>query len=183
MMPPGEPPAPVPASDELRLLVDDAAQRAAAMLAGIPPETTGSGAAAELPDAIRMLAAPGRTGLLPAVAAHAGLPEEEIRRLLLAYRHGGQPGVAAAHAACPAPYTELDEAVRQIRVHRAFTAEPLEPDDHGVTDPSAQVQVRWGPDGRWYPFTYSRDRWWPAPGAAETAGQAYRAALKARRAR
>jgi hypothetical protein len=130
-----------------------------------------------------MLAAPGRTGLLPAVAAHAGLPEEEIRRLLLAYRHGGQPGVAAAHAADPAPYTELDEAIRQIRVHRAFTAEPLEPDDHGVTDPSAQVQVRWGPDGRWYPFTYSRDRWWPAPGAAETAGQAYRAALKARRAR
>ena len=81
MMPPGEPAAPVPALDELRLLVDDAAQRAAAMLTGNAPETTGpeitgSGAAAELPDAIRMLAAPGRTRLLPPSRRMQGCPRK-----------------------------------------------------------------------------------------------------------
>jgi hypothetical protein len=40
------------------------------------------------------------------------------------------------------------------------------------------VQIRLGPDDRWYPFTSGQDRWWPAPGAAESPGAAYQAALR-----
>lgn len=190
MMPVGEPPDPIPSLDELRLLIDDAAVRATAMLGDgaafdvVASDVVASdGTVAELADAIRMLASPRGRDRMPTVAARAGLADDEIRRLLLAWRHGGQPGVLAALGADPAPHAELDEAVRQVRALRVVAAEPLEPDEYGVTDPSAQVQVRWGPDRRWYPFTNSRNRWWPASGAAETAGQAYRAALRARRAR
>ena len=52
-----------------------------------------------------------------------------------------------------------------------------------VTDTVSGVQVRRSPGGRWYPFTRSGQRWWPAPGASPQADAAFTAALRARRAR
>jgi hypothetical protein len=45
---------------------------------------------------------------------------------------------------------------------------------------SCAALVRLGRDGRWHPFTLARQEWWPAVGAAESAGTAYQAALRAR---
>jgi hypothetical protein len=47
-------------------------------------------------------------------------------------------------------------------------------------DLGAGVQIRLGPDDRSYPFTSGQDRWWPAPGATDSPGTAYKAALRAR---
>lgn len=171
------PPSPIPDLAQLRLLITDAADRAAAML-------TDAYRAAEaddpLVDAVRILAT--REGA--SHAAHAarltGWPEEELRRLVLAYRHGGTGGVTAAVEAHAGEPDQLASAVREVRKHRALAIGELVASQGMVVDSGAGVQIRLGPDGRWYPFTSGRDRWWPAPGAAGSPGEAYQAALRAR---
>ena len=75
---------------------------------------------------------------------------------------------------------QLASAVREVRKHRVLAIGEQVADQGTVIDPGADAQVRLGPDGRWYPFTSGRDRWWPAPGAAGSPGEAYQAALRAR---
>ena len=68
----------------------------------------------------------------------------------------------------------------KARKRRAHAIGELVADQGTISDSGAGVQIRLGPDGRWYPFTSGRDRWWPAPGAAGSPGEAYQAALRAR---
>jgi hypothetical protein len=168
------PPPEVPSTAQLTLLLDDAARRATALLRGEPEPVSDD----PLADAVRMLAGAGGHEFVAEAAAETGLPEEELRRLVLAHRHAGSSGVLAAIE--PAP-VDPGDAVREIRAWRGFADLTAEPGM--VTDLTAKVQVRHGPDGRWYPFTSWRDRWWPAPGAAASPGTAFQAALRARRAR
>jgi len=146
------PPGPVPDLAQLRLLVADAADRAAAMLTDAYPAAEADD---PLVDAVRMLATSERASHAAQAARLTGWPEEELRWLVLAYRHGGTGGIAVA----------IGELVAGQGM---------------VSDSGAGVQIRLGPDGRWYPFTSGRDRWWPAPGAARSPGEAYQAALRAR---
>jgi hypothetical protein len=174
-----EPPEPVPDLGILRLLVSDAAGRAAAMLAGV-----GAAAAEEagepLIDAVRILAAPEGAPHAGQAARLTGMPEDELRGLVLAYRHGGPAGVSAAVGATACPADEMDIAVREVRKRRGLAIGDLQAGSGTITDPGAGVRIRLGPDGRWYPFTSARDRWWPAPGANPSPGTAYQAALRAR---
>ena len=146
------PPGPVPDLAQLRLLVADAADRAAAMLTGAYPAAEADD---PLVDAVRMLATSEGASHAAQAARLTGWPEEELRWLVLAYRHGGTGGIAVA----------IGELVAGQGM---------------VSDSGAGVQIRLGPDGRWYPFTSGRDRWWPAPGAARLPGEAYQAALRTR---
>jgi hypothetical protein len=181
-----EPPGPVPDLGMLRLLVSDAAGRAAAMLAGASAVAgAGPGAAAEeawdpLIDAVRILAAPAGAPLASQAARLTGIPEDELRGLLLAYRHGGTAGVSAAVGATACAADETDGAVREVRKRRGLAVGDLAAGSGTITDADAGVRIRLGPDGRWYPFTSARDRWWPAPGANPSPGAAYQAALRAR---
>ncbi|MFC0864220.1 hypothetical protein ACFHYQ_18150 [Sphaerimonospora cavernae] len=168
------PPPEVPGVPRLTLLLDDAAARAAALLRGEPEPVSDD----PLADAVRILAGPGGHEFVAEAARQTGLPEDELRRLVLAHRHGGSTGVLTALA--PAP-VDPEEAVREIRARRGLAGLAAEPGV--VTDLAAKVQVRHGADGRWYPFTLWRDRWWPATGATISPGAAFRAALRARRAR
>ncbi len=171
------PPGPVPDLAQLRLLVADAADRAAAMLTDAYPPGEADD---PLVDAVRILATPeGRLHTAQA-ARLTGLPAEELQWLVLAYRHGGAGGAAAAVEAHAGEPDQLDSAVREVRKHRALAIGELVAGQGTIGDPGAGVQIRLGPDGRWYPFTSGRDRWWPAPGAAGSPGEAYRAALRAR---
>ena len=172
-----EPPGPVPDLAQLRLLVADAADRAAAMLTDAYPAIEADD---PLVDAVRILATPAGRLHTAQAARLTGLPEEELRWLVLAYRHGGIGGVAAALGAHAAEPDQLASAVREVRKHRVLAIGELVADQGTVVDPGADVQIRLGSDGRWYPFTSGRDRWWPAPGAAGSPGEAYQAALRAR---
>jgi hypothetical protein len=171
------PPGTVPSVDQLRLLVADAAARAAMMLAG-------GDAAAEaddpLVDAVRILATAEGASHIAQAARLTGRPEEELRRLVLAYRHGGPGGVSATVEASAGRSEQLEEAERDVRKQRAFAVGDLAVGPGVIADPGAGVQIRLGPDDRWYPFTSGQDRWWPAPGAAESPGAAYQAALRVR---
>ena len=96
------------------------------------------------------------------------------------YRHGGTGGVAAAVGASECPAEQMADAVREVRRQRALAIGELEVSPGTIADPGAGVRIRLGPDDRWYPFTFAQDRWWPAPGAAEPPGVAWKAALRAR---
>lgn len=171
------PPGPVPDLAQLRLLVTDAADRAAAMLTGAYPAAQADD---PLVDAVRILATSQGASHAAWAARLTGWPQEELRRLVLAYRHGGTGGVAAAVQAHEAEPDQLASAVREVGKHRTLAVGDLVAEQGTVVDPGAGVQIRLGPDGRWYPFTSGRDRWWPAPGAAGSPGEAYQAALRAR---
>jgi hypothetical protein len=165
----------VPRADQLRLLAADAAARAAMMLAGDHP-------AAEvddpLVDAVRILATAEGAPHAAQAARLTGRPEEELRRLVLAYRHGGPGGVSAAAGASAGGPEQMEDAECEVRGRRAFAVGDLAVGPGVIADPGAGVQIRLGPDDRWYPFTSGQDRWWPAPGASESPGAAYQAALR-----
>lgn len=175
-----ETPPPVPDLDYLNLLVNDAAGRAAAMLAGAYPAADAAEDDDPLLDAVRLLATPEGSPHTGRAARLTGLAADELRGLVLAYRHGGTGGVAAAVGAPPCPADRMADAVREVRGQRALAIGELEVSQGTIADPGAGVRIRLGPDDRWYPFTFAQGRWWPAPGAAEPPGVAWQAALRAR---
>ena len=170
-------PAPLPDPDTLELIVGDAARRAAALGGGEPDPRDED----PLVDAIRLLAQAPTPELHQALCRNCGLAETDVRRLLLAFRHGGTAGVHAAIGATALADERVREAAR--RVTRHIVAAELAVTAGILTDPVRGVQIRYGPDGRWYPFTQSGQRWWPAPGASVRADAAFAAAIRARRAR
>lgn len=170
-----ETPPGVPGTGLLELLAADAAGRAAAMLAGSATETEDP-----LVDAVRLLATAAGAPHTAAAARLTGIPEDDLRRLTLAYRHGGAGGVAAALAATPCGTEELAAAVGEVRRRRTFAVGDLTVEAGAITDAGAGVRLRLGPDGRWYPFTLARKQWWSAIGANDSAGAAYQAGVRAR---
>jgi hypothetical protein len=89
--------------------------------------------------------------------------------------------VHAAIGATPLADERVEEAARRV-TRPAVTAE-LDATAGIITDTVSGIQIRHGPDGRWYPFTRSGQRWWPASGASPEADAAFAAAMRARRAR
>jgi hypothetical protein len=170
-----ETPPGVPDKELLELLAADAAGRATAMLAGSTMHTEDP-----LIDAVRMLATASGTRHTTQAAQLTGIPEDDLRRLILAYRHGGTAGVSAARAATPCDTEEMAAAVDEVRRRRTFAVGELSVDPGTITDTGAGIRLRLGPDGRWYPFTLARKQWWPATGANASAGAAYQAAAHAR---
>lgn len=170
-----ETPPGVPGTGLLELLAADAAERAAAMLAGSATETEDP-----LVDAVRLLATTAGAPHAGTTARLTGIPEDDLRRLVLAYRHGGTAGVAAALAPTPCGAEEMAAAVDEVRRRRTFAVDELSVEAGAITEVGAGVRLRLGPDGRWYPFTLARTQWWPATGANASAGAAYQAAVRAR---
>lgn len=170
-----EAPPGVPGTELLDLLAADAADRAAALLAGDSAEPQDP-----LIDAVRLLAGAASAAHTARAAELTGIPEEELRRLVLGYRHGGAAGAAATRAAAPCGTQELAEAVAEVRHRRAFAVGELLVEAGTITDSGAGVRIRMGPDRRWYPFTLARRQWWPASGASASAGAAYQTAVRAR---
>lgn len=181
-----ETPPGVPDRALLELLAADAAERAAAMLASDATQTR-AGQATQLQDplvdAVRLLATGAGAPQVPAAARLTGVPEDDLRRLVLAYRHGGTGGVAAALAPTPCGREEMTAAVDEVRRRCGLAVGELSVDEGAITDARAGVRLRRGPDGRWYPFTLARTQWWPALGANASAGTAYQSAVRARSAR
>lgn len=173
------PPPGLPDKAALELLVTDGAARAVAMLTAAE--------ASELPgnddpliDAVRMLATPAGAAYVQEAARLAGFAEGELRRLVLAYRYGGAGGAAATLGPAECGDAELEAAAAEVTRQRVLAIGDLTVSPGTITDPGAGVRIRLGPDSRWHPFTLARQEWWPAAGAAESAGTAYQAALRAR---
>ncbi|MFE8935948.1 hypothetical protein ACFYNX_00430 [Streptomyces sp. NPDC007872] len=170
-----EPPAPLPDLAALRALVRDAARRAASLLQGHVPEAHDTAA-----DIVRFTVGTGGAHLETA-AAHLGLTPLRMRHLTAAYHHGGPHGVAACLSPRPADPAVLAGAEAAIRPLRPFAEPPVERRRDRLTDPPAGVELRHGPDGRWYPYAHLHGAWQPVAGPHRDPVRAYRAARLALR--
>ncbi|OKJ32477.1 hypothetical protein [Streptomyces sp. CB01580] len=175
-----DPPAPCPPARELAWMTEDAADRARALLAG-------TGAAGrphdELADVVRVLATPDGVHRIPDAVRATGRDEAALRTSMIGYRHGGPAGAHAALAPAPVPDAVLERARDAVRASRALSLGGIDVVDGALTDTTAGVQLRPGPDGRWFPFTSFGGEWRPAAGCSADPVEAYRAARRARTAR
>lgn len=172
-------PHPGPRARDLAQMTADAATRAQALLAG-----TTTAPHDELADIIRILASPDGTDQLPAAQHATGIPEPTLRAMMIGYHHGGPAGAHATLMATPATTDVLERARKAVTTSRAVGLGTITTDGDALTDATAGVQIRLGPDGCWYPFTLWRaDEWRPAPGACDDPAEAFRAARRARAAR
>ncbi|MFF3730924.1 hypothetical protein ACFYXM_11525 [Streptomyces sp. NPDC002476] len=172
-----QPPDPIPLLSTLRLLSHDAAARAARLLAGqgTPRLETG-------PDIARFLTMHGTTHLDTA-ARHLGLTPPEVRHLIAAYEHGGEHGAIVYLTPCPASHEALQQARDALQRLRPSPHTALDQQDNRLTDVPARVQIRFGPDHRWYPYRNSFSAWQPAPGPDPDPATAYKSARAALRSR
>ncbi|WP_030578307.1 hypothetical protein [Streptomyces anulatus] len=168
-----------PRTQDLTRMTADAAARARSLLAG-----TAAAPHDELADILRILASPDGADHLAAAQHATGIPEATLRAMMIGYRHGGPAGAHATLAATPATTNALERAREAVHVSRAVGLGTITIDASTLTDTTAGVQIRPGPDGRWYPFTLWRaNEWRPAPGACDDPAEAFRAARRARAAR
>lgn len=177
-----EPPSPAPPAPALRLLAEDAAARAAALLddPAAPPGEHGD----PLIDAVRLLATYD-TGLPADAATEAAgrfhLTGRQLRHLIVAFQHGGPEGAYVTAYDQPTDPDVLAAAEQAIQPLRPAPTAPLERDHHRLTDAAARVQLRHSPSGHWYPYTFWLEDWQPVPGHAPNPATSYKAALRARR--
>ncbi|QEV22183.1 hypothetical protein CP975_08505 [Streptomyces alboniger] len=166
---PGEPPvlpslpgAPDPTS--LEFLVTDAAARAHAFLTtGADPFT----AASPWHDAVRLAAChPGLTGRrtfsrpFAELARSVGRTPADLSRAAAAWRQGGEEGLAVLETPWDPPAGPFDRArgslagadLPRMTIHR-----------NTLTNAEASLQIRYGRDGRWYPYRSEpgAEDWWP----------------------
>ncbi len=170
-------PTPPPGvSPGIASMVTTAAQRAQDVLRGAAVEELDP-----LTDAARHLSTPGGAPLLEAVASRLGRHPAEVRSLVLAYRHGGPAGVRVADGPLPADGETVERAVAAIIAAQPTARGSLRASGNQVTSDSAEVQLRLGPDGRWYPFAVGlAGGWQPVPGPSHDPVAAYRAARTVR---
>ncbi|MER5352638.1 hypothetical protein ABT093_20180 [Kitasatospora sp. NPDC002551] len=175
-------PLPVPppqVTPGIEALLADAAQRARAILDGAPVADLDA-----LTDTIRYLATPIGAPSLENVASRLNRPVADVRRLVLAQRHGGPAGVHAADGPLPADPAVVDRALADIIAAQPTARGSLQADGNRITNDHAGVQLRLGPDSRWHPFVAGlTGAWQPAPGPSADAVAAYRAARTTRLAR
>ncbi|MFI2370713.1 SWF or SNF family helicase [Streptomyces sp. NPDC018833] len=173
------PPAPGVDPSALEFLVEDAAARALLLLmrALAPGHEEHPPPPALTPDqdAVRMAASSPGPVVAGRIAAGTGRGRAELDLAVRAWRHGGAAGLhvleedfAPDPALAARAATALDEAWAETdasgrpRLRAAGAAR--------WTVVGAQVQLRLGPDGRWWPYRRERSVWAPAgPASADPA--------------
>ncbi|MEV7123744.1 hypothetical protein [Kitasatospora griseola] len=151
-----------------------AAARAQAALSSRTIELAGT----PLTDVVRHLATPQGAALAEVVAERLGRPLVEVRRLVVAHRHGGQSGVLATEGAGEADPETVAQAVAVIAAAQPTLRGSLVAEDNRVEAGGAQVRLV---EGRWFPFAAVRGGvWQPVAGASADPAAAFRAARTAR---
>ncbi|MET8678024.1 SWIM zinc finger family protein [Streptomyces sp. NPDC004647] len=178
-----------PDSSALEFLAIDAASRAQTFLTtGAGPFGSSSSASAPLPsassavssiasapfgspstwhDAVRLAAThPHLTGrrsfspLFSSLAAGTDHTPQDLARAAAAWRQGGPEGLAVLETPWDPPAGDFDRA-RSALAAADFPRMTIW--RNHLTDPSRAIQLRYGRDGRWYPYRSDegRDDWWP----------------------
>lgn len=139
-------------------LVADAAARARAVLTGRDEP----GELDERQDAVRVAAAYPDPRLRRRLATAAG-GEAELARAAQAWRYGGADGLATLRTPWSPPQRELARA--RTALEAAWEGD--DPPEVRVwrnrwTFTGRDVQLRYGRDGRWYPYRDEAGEWWPS---------------------
>jgi hypothetical protein len=153
------------ATTDLERLTTDAATRAARLLAG----DTADLYLTQHQDAARIAASGPGPEWFHRLIVNTGVKPDAFARLTRAWRHGGPTGLAvaeqphtpdpvtmkAARTVLTGALTEMTTAPVSLRTWR----NRLTLTDHGI-------QLRFGPDARWYPYLQDDDGdWWPSAAA------------------
>ncbi|MFB8236209.1 hypothetical protein ACFC58_06615 [Kitasatospora purpeofusca] len=171
-------PAPPPGvSPGIAGIVAAASHRAQSLLQGADVQELD-----DLTDAVRHLSTPVGAPLLEEVASRLGRKPAEVRLLVLAYRHGGPVGVRVATDPMPANSEVVKRAAAAVVSAQPTARGSLQARGNRITNSTVGVQLRLGPDARWYPFAVSlAGGWQAAPGPSSDPVAAYRAARSVRR--
>ncbi|MFI0240438.1 SWIM zinc finger family protein [Streptomyces sp. NPDC016845] len=146
--------------DDLSALAADTARRARQLLAG---DTT-SVHLAQRHDAVRLAASHDTAGWSDALQLGTGLGALELARLIRAWRHGGPVGVTVAEQdtlAAPAVVAAARTALSAALADMTDEPVPIKTWRSRLTLGATGLQLRAGPDGRWYPYAEEDGQWWP----------------------
>ncbi|WPB88739.1 SWIM zinc finger family protein [Streptomyces malaysiensis] len=182
---PGRPPALAGGTDPaegldvaaLEFLAADAAVRAQRLLAeALAPGHATTPVPAVLTvweDTVRLTAAGPPAPIAARLAAGCGRDRTDLARAVRAWEHGG----AAALTVLDDEWTPDAETLARARAQLAAAWEEdeqtprLRATGNRWTVVGTDLQVRYGRDGRWWPYRRERGRWWPAgPAGHDPAG-------------
>lgn len=160
---------------DLEHLMTDAAIRAARILAG---DTT-SLHLTQHQDAVRIAASSSGPEWFHHLIQNTGAKPTAFARLTHAWRHGGPTGITVAehpHTPDPTTMTAARTALAKALAEMTPVPVPLRAWRNRLTLTDHGIQLRLGPDARWYPYLQDAEgEWWPtapadaAPVAALTA--------------
>lgn len=160
-------PVPPPSDSGLSLtnlerLMADAAARATQLLSG---DTTCLHLT-QHQDAVRIAASSPGPEWFHNLIQNTGTKPTAFARLVRAWRHGGPTGLSVAeqpHTPDPAVMAAARTVLTMTLAEMATDPVPLRAWRNRLTLPGQGIQLRLGPDARWYPYLQDDDReWWPA---------------------
>ncbi|WP_423835643.1 SWF or SNF family helicase [Streptomyces tubbatahanensis] len=169
--------------DALGFLVSDAGARARRMLAKARSQGY---ADSPLPrpltqweDAARLAASRPGQEVTARLAAGCGRREEELARAAAAWSFGGADALTVLDEEWSPAAAVLMRAQQQLDAVRAEGELPCALRSTGAhwSAEGADAQLRFGPDGRWWPYRRRRGRWWPAGGPERNPAEALTTAL------
>ncbi|MEV3930952.1 SWIM zinc finger family protein [Streptomyces sp. NPDC049944] len=147
---------------DLERLMTDTAARAARLLAG---DTAGLHLT-QHQDAVRIAASGPGPEWFHRLVQNTGTRPIAFARLTRAWRHGGPTGLIVAeqpHTPDPVVMTAARTALTAALVEMAPGPAPLRAWRNRLTLTDHGIQLRLGPDARWYPCLRDDDgQWWPA---------------------
>ncbi|MBV9024073.1 MAG: SWIM zinc finger family protein [Streptomycetaceae bacterium] len=149
------------AAADLERLIADAAGRAARLLAG---DTT-TMELTQRQDAVRIAADRPGPEWFHNLIQGTGAKPAEFARLTRAWRHGGPVGTIVAeqpHTPDPAKMAVARTALTQALAEMTDHPVPLKAWRNRITLADRGLQLRLGPDARWYPYRQDDGEWWPA---------------------
>ncbi|MEU8682511.1 SWF or SNF family helicase [Streptomyces sp. NPDC048611] len=173
----GTPPAPGVEVAALEFLIGDAAARARRMLADASADGHPDGppppALTPAQDAVRMAAAGAGAAISARLAAGSGRDPRSMASAVRAWELGGAAGLAALEEEwTPEPGALARATVRLAAAWEDDGARPrLRAAGNRWTVVGGAAQLRYGRDGRWWPYRKEGGRWEPAgPASDDPAG-------------
>ncbi|MET7712295.1 SWIM zinc finger family protein [Streptomyces sp. NPDC005407] len=147
---------------DLEHLMADAAARAARILAG----DTASLHLPQHQDAVRIAASSPGPEWFHHLIQNTGAKPTTFARLTRAWRHGGPVGITVTeqpHTPDPVAMATARTALTTALAEMTDSPVPLRTWRNRLTLTTHGIQLRLGPDARWYPYLQDDDgEWWPA---------------------
>ncbi|MEV6671146.1 SWIM zinc finger family protein [Streptomyces sp. NPDC051162] len=146
---------------DLEHLMADAAARAARLLTG----DTVSLHLTQHQDAVRIAASSPGPEWFHHLIQNTGAKPSAFARLTRAWRHGGPTGITVAeqpHTPDPGVMTAARTTLTTALAEMTDAPAPLRAWRNRLTLTDHSIQLRLGPDARWYPYLQDDSEWWPA---------------------
>ncbi|MFJ3339213.1 SWIM zinc finger family protein [Streptomyces sp. NPDC086766] len=177
------------APERLRMLADDAAHRASNAYTYAVGAGEGAGERLWLDadpwlDTVRRAAqSDGDPHLLGRLLNSSDRARAQLSRASVAWKHGGEPALAVLDGGLVAPLaTEAAAREQLLTVPLSGLPSPrvLRRTAGRLQLVGVDVELRYGPDGLWYPFRKQSGRWWLAGPPSTDAAEAVQGVLSTR---